>query len=600
MTTPIPHWDLTNVYPAIESAEFEAAFANFKSQIDDLEKYFAEKVSKTDASTPVNELAATVGGAIERFNALLELSGTIRAYISSFVTTNSRDTLAMKKMSEYQIVGVRAQNLGMQFQAWIGKLAPMLDEIIGANESAKAHTFALQEAARQSKYMMSETEEALAAELNLSGATGWEKLQDTVTSQTTVDFELDGKAQKLPLPALINLHSHPDESVRRRAYEAEMAACQSLEEPLAAAMNGIKGTVNTLNKRRGRADALHSAIDMARIDRPTLEAMLSAMEDSFQVFRRYFKAKAKRLGKERLAWWDIFAPVGATNKQYTWDEAREFILTHFGKFSPDLAAFAQRAFDSHWIDAEQRDGKQGGAFCMDVPGVKETRVLCNFDGTLDQVSTVAHELGHAFHAECAFKAGKTMLQQDTPMTLAETASIMCETIVMQAVMAQISDPQEELAMLEAILTGDSQTIVDIYSRYLFEKEIFERREKSDLSPDEFSEIMERAQKATYGDGLDERYLMKYMWTWKPHYYSAGLSFYNFPYAFGLLFGTGLYAIYQQRGAAFIPDYVNLLASTGEACAADLAARFGINIREKKFWADSLAIIAKKIDRYCAL
>jgi oligoendopeptidase F len=237
---------------------------------------------------------------------------------------------------------------------------------------------------------------------------------------------------------------------------------------------------------------------------------------------------------------------------------------------------------------------------MGVPGVKESRVLCNFDGSLDQVSTIAHELGHAFHNQCAYQAGKTELQQDTPMTLAETASIMCETIVMEAVLAQTTDPQEELAVLETRLIGDAQVIVDIYSRYLFEKEVFERRAEAELSADELCEIMERAQKATYGDGLDENHLHKYMWTWKPHYYFAGLSFYNFPYSFGLLFGTGLYAIYQQRGEAFVEDYQNLLASTGEAPAADLAARFGIDIRSRKFWEDSLGVIARKIDRYCEI
>ncbi|MEW6404869.1 MAG: M3 family metallopeptidase, partial [Chloroflexota bacterium] len=227
-------------------------------------------------------------------------------------------------------------------------------------------------------------------------------------------------------------------------------------------------------------------------------------------------------------------------------------------------------------------------------------VLANYDGSFDSVSTLAHELGHAYHNFCAYEAGKTEIQQFTPMTLAETASIMCETIVTEAVLQQTTDKDEILATLEAQLNNASQVVVDIYSRYLFEKEIFERREKAELSSDEFSEIMERAQKATYGDGLDEKCLQKFMWTWKPHYYSPGLSFYNFPYTFGLLFATGLYAIYQQRGAAFVPDYRNLLASTGEASAADLAARFGIDIRKRKFWDDSLAIIARRVDRYCEI
>ncbi len=592
-----PRWDLSNVYPSLESKEYEDAFLSMKNQIESLETFFKEKVSSTSARTPVAELGTLVGEAIERFNTLSELTGTLRAFIMSFVTTDSHNTLAAKKMSEFQMTAVRLQMLGNQFQAWVGKLAPVLEQVIESNATAREHAFALREMAEQSKYLMSDVEETLAAELGLSGTNAWSKLQGTVTSQLTVDFELDGKTQKLPMPALINLHSHPDEAIRKRAYEAELEAWKSVREPLAASLNSVKGWANTLNKKRGRTDALHQAIDMARIDRPTLEAMLGAMEASFPTFRKYFAAKARRMGKEQLAWWDIFAPAGKSEKTYTFDDARDFIVANFGKFSPELADFARHAFDNRWIDAEQREGKRGGAFCMGVPLVKESRVLCNFDGSLDQVSTIAHELGHAFHNYCAYQAGKTEMQQETPMTLAETASIMCETIIMQAILAETKDPQAELAILETQLIGDAQVIVDIYSRFLFEKEVFERREKSELSPDELCEIMERAQKATYGDLAAYH---PYMWTWKPHYYYGGLPFYNFPYAFGLLFGIGLYAIYRQRGADFVPDYKSLLASTGEAPAADLAARFGIDIRSRKFWEDSLGVIAKRIERYCEL
>jgi oligoendopeptidase F len=234
---------------------------------------------------------------------------------------------------------------------------------------------------------------------------------------------------------------------------------------------------------------------------------------------------------------------------------------------------------------------------MDIPGTGESRILCNFDGSLDQVSTIAHELGHGFHNDCMEKAGRTQLQQRTPMTMAETASIMCETIISNASLKQVKSKEEELAILEGMLNGDSQVIVDIYSRYLFEKEVFERRAKSELSAEELCEIMERAQKATYGDGLDENFLHQYMWTWKPHYYSAQLSFYNFPYAFGLLFGTGLYAIYQERGDSFIPEYTDLLSSTGLGSAADLAQRFGIDIRNKSFWEGSLKVVEQRVNRY---
>ena len=600
MTTSAPRWDMSNVYPSLESPEFKTAVEDYKKQVASLEKFFRNKLGRSGAKSKTKELAPLVGQAIDRINKIQTLASTIVPYIYAFVTTDSRDKTAMRIMSEFEQASLPMRKLSVQFEAWVGQIAPKLDKVIQANKSAAAHAFMLKEAAEQSKYLMSDAEEGLAAEMTLSGGNAFEKLQGTVTSQLSVDFELDGKVQKLPMPALINLRSHPDEAVRHRAYDAENMAWESVKETLAACLNGVKGEANTLNKRRGREDAIHSALDAARIDRKTLRAMLGAMEDSFPMFRKYFKAKAQKLGKEKLAWWDVFAPVGKADKVYSFKDASGFILDNFGKFSPDLSAFAQRAFDHHWIDAEQRDGKRGGGFCMGVSGVKESRILVNFDGSFDQVSTVAHELGHGFHNNCAFEANKTELQQLTPMTLAETASTMCETIVTEALLASTKDPREELAVLEAQIQGAAQIVVDIYSRYLFEKEVFERRAEAELSADDFNEIMERAQKATYGDGLDERYLQKFMWTWKPHYYSAGLSFYNFPYAFGLLFATGLYAIYKQRGSAFVEDYKNLLAATGEASAADLAARFGINIRTRKFWEDSLAIIGKHIERYCEL
>jgi pepF/M3 family oligoendopeptidase len=371
-----------------------------------------------------------------------------------------------------------------------------------------------------------------------------------------------------------------------------------VREPLAACLNGVKGAVQTLNVRRGRTDALHEALDQARIERETLEAMFAAMRSSFPAFRRYFRGKARLLGKQSLAWWDLFAPVTLSERRYDFEEARSFILDQFATFSDRLAAFAERAFQDRWIDAEPRDGKRGGAFCMGLPGVEESRVLCNFDGSLDQVLTLAHELGHAYHNECL--AGKTMLQRRTPMTLAETASIFNETIVTDALLARATGVEEKQAILENFLAGAAQVIVDIYSRYLFEQEVFERRAGAELSADDLCDAMLRAQAETYAEGLDTRYLHPYMWAWKPHYYRPNLSFYNFPYAFGLLFGLGLYSLYQQQGAAFLTKYDQLLRETGEASPAELAARFGMDINRQVFWEGSLSIVEERIEQYLAL
>ncbi len=594
MSIDSPRWNLSNVYPGLQSAEFTAAMAHYAEQVAALERLLDERSDELGPGAEPAACASLLGEIVRQFNALYEQAGTLGPYIHSFVSTDSHNTLARRLDSEMELVNVRLKQLGTRLRSLMGGLAPVLDTLPPLDETVASHEFALREMADQSKYLMPDALEGLAAELSLSSTNLWSNLQGVITSQLTADFELGGEVRKLPLPALINLHSHPSEDVRRRAYEAEIALLTSVREPLAACMNGIKGTTNTLNRRRGRSDALHGPVDDSRIDRETLDAMLGAMADSFPVFRKYWRRKAQRLGK------DLWAPAGETKKAYTFGEARGFILKNFGDFSPHLENLARRAFDGAWIDAEQREGKRGGAFCMGVWAPRESRVLCNFDGSLDQVSTLAHELGHAFHNECHYAAGKTPLQSDTPMVLAETASIMCETVVMQAVLAETTDPEEQLNILETSLIGDAQVIVDIHSRYLFEKEVFERREGGELSADDLCDIMQRAQAATYGDGLDERYLHPYMWTWKPHYYRSELSFYNFPYAFGLLFGTGLYAIYQQRGDAFVPDYTDLLASTGEGRAADLAARFGIDIRGRKFWEDSLGVIGEKVDRYCQL
>lgn len=598
----VPRWDLSNVYPGLDSMQFEAAVEDAKAQLDEIDTYQkTHRVEKRDdgpAQGNIDDLERVLSDLVDKMNPVRRLYGTLNAYVASFTSTDSFNQEARRIESELELLGVRLRKQEVDFRAWVGGMGAQLPELVAKAGTLADHEFYLKEVHTQSQYLMSPAEESLAADLTLSGANAWTKFQNTTTSQLSIDFVLDGKKKKLPMPALINLRTHPDEETRRRAYQAEMEAWEKSKEAYAAALNGVKGEVNTLDKRRGRTDALHASVDIARIDRQTLDALMGAMRDSFPIFRRYFLSKAKKLGKKQLPWWDVFAPMGETDRVYTFEEARDFILEQFATFSDDLHGLAKRAFDNRWIDAEMREGKSGGAFCMEVPGVDESRILANFNGSADQVSTLAHELGHAYHNECL--VGKTYLQAITPMTLAETASIMCETIVTEASLKLAKSKAEQLAILEQNIQGAAQVVVDITSRFIFEKEIFERRAKAELSADDFCAIMEDAQKQTYGEGLDPQYLHKYMWTWKPHYYFSGFSFYNYPYAFGLLFGTGLYAIYQQRGKDFVKDYRNLLASTGLGDAATLAARFDINIREKKFWEDSLKVIGERVDQYVKL
>lgn len=596
-----PRWNLDNIYASVEDPRLASDMEWCQTQTSRLEAHFQTALKPLTQQNALPEiLNPLLNQLVDDLNALILKSATIDAFLYGLITTNSFDKQAEQMLSRFEIARVPFQNLLVRLRAWFGRLGTALPAALKAPGSAREHAFILLEEAEQSRYQMSEPEELLANEMTLSGGSAWEKLQGTLTSQKTVRFELDGKVEELPMPALINLRSHPSAEVRERAYLAEQNVWEELKEPLAACLNGVKGETITLDSHRGRQDGLHASLDMARIDRATLDAMLSAIRGALPAFRRYFQAKARLLGMEKLPWWSLLAPLGESSATYSFEAARDLILTHFGSFSAELEGFARTAFEQRWIDAEQRPGKRGGAYCMEIPALKESRVMCNFDGSLDQVMTVAHELGHGFHNYCAFKANKTPLQTRTPMTLAETASIMCETIVFNAILASVRGTQDELPILESNLSGCGEVIVDILSRFLFEQEIFRRRAQAVLSADEISEIMLEAQRQSYGDGLNENILHKYMWTWKPHYYSPFLAFYNYPYAFGQLFATGLYAIYQERGQAFVPDYVELLASTGEASAADLAARFGINIRDQAFWASSLRVITDRIERYIQL
>jgi pepF/M3 family oligoendopeptidase len=387
------------------------------------------------------------------------------------------------------------------------------------------------------------------------------------------------------------LATHPDGLRRRSAYEGELAAWGSAAVPLAAALNGAKGALAVLNKRRDYADDLEPALRFNNVDRDTLDAMTDAVVASLPSFRSYLRTKARVLGHDGgLPWWDLFAPLGAAG-EVAWPRATELVRAAFGSYSPQLAALAERAFSESWVDAEIRDGKRGGAYCMGV-GDGVSRVMMNFDGSHDSVSTLAHELGHAYHNVAL--ADRTPIQRATPMALAETASIFCETLLFETALAHTTDATERLALLDTYLVGATQVVVDIHSRFLFESELCRRRQRTALSVSELCATMLDAQERAYGDGLHPDHRHSYMWAVKPHYFTP---FYNWPYTFGMLFGIGLYARYLDDPERFRDGYDSLLSTTGMADAAALTAQFGVDVHDGAFWAASLDVVRGHIDEH---
>ncbi len=575
------NWNPAQIFPSLDSSEFKAEFERAVSDLKALERDFPVLTAQGA------DLTRALETLIERINALLEQQRLLVGYLNLFITTDSRNDAAQAQLSELETRMLPLSMLFTRFAAWVGTLD--LTQALEGSEIVRSHRFFLEKTQLEARYLMSEAEEDLATALSLSGGSAWSKLHSNLTSQLLVAVN----GEKLPMAEVRNLARDEDEAVRKSAYEAELSAWKGVEVTLAAALNGIKGERGVINARRGFSEGLGPALTMNNMDRETLEAMIGAVEDSLPDFRRYFKAKARLLGKRELPWSDLFAPLGQSKTQYDYPLACEFVIEQFGKFSSRMADFAARAVNDGWMDVYPKEGKVGGAFCMELRG-DESRILLNHDSSLDSVMTLAHELGHAYHN--LNLTLRTPLQQQIPMTLAETASTFCEAILSNAALEQ-AEGAERLYILETQLQGHAQIVVDILSRYYFEKAVFERRTERDLSPDEFSQLMLECQQRSYGDGLDAQSLHPYMWAVKGHYYMSGLSFYNFPYTFGALFSLGLYAEYLREPELFRAKYDDLLSNTGLEDAEPLAARFGIVIRSKAFWKQSLDVIVSSIDEY---
>jgi pepF/M3 family oligoendopeptidase len=591
----LPHWDMTVVYPELASKEFEEGFDSALNEIDGLVELFDKHGIEKREDVSLNDVTLEAFEAVvNRYNAVLEGIQTTNAYIMSFITTNSLNTVAQARWSSMQAKQVQLKLLATRFSAWIGSLD--VEGLIERSQIAKDHAYMLRKAKVQSEHLMSPVEEELAAELGLTGGSAWEKLYGNYSSQIMVPIELEGEKKNLPMTMIRNLAMNPDREVRERAFVAENKAWKQAAVPIAAAINSIKGVVNLLGSRRNWESSLDAALFNSNIDKQTLDAMMEAAWESFPDFRRYLRAKAEVLGVPALAWFDLFAPVGGEGRTWAYTEAREFIVEHFDSYSPGLSGLAQRAFNENWIDAEPRDGKRGGAFCMRLRG-DESRILANYVPSFDGMSTLAHELGHAYHN--VNLARRKFLQRSTPMTLAETASIFCQTIIKDAAI-EASGPNDQFMILEGWLQDACQVVVDITSRFIFEQGVFDQRVERELSIDELNELMLGAQKETYADGLDNEQLHPYMWAVKPHYYSTGLSFYNYPYMFGLLFGLGLYAQYLDDPEGFKTGYDGLLSSTGLESAGELAAGFGIDVRKSDFWRSSLDVLRTDIEKFESL
>lgn len=523
--------------------------------------------------------------------------GRLSSFSRLTLSANAKNSEAKKASVVLKQKETLTKNVQVVFIKWLGKLEN-IDEIINASEELKNHEFIIKELDSKNDYMLSEEVEVALSKMALTGSSSWENLRNTLTSNHMVPITIDGKEEILSINKVKNMQFSSDKTLRKIASEAERKSNKVIEEGVASALNGIKGEVITVCDMKGYKSPLSKTLIDARMDEETLNSMLEAMKESLNDFQKYFRKKAQLLGhKDKLPYYDIMAPISTSEKEYTYEETRDFIVKHFSSFSKDMGAMAERAFNDRWIDSEVRDGKRGGAFCSNLHVIKQSRILCSFSGSFKNVCTLAHELGHAYHG--MILGAEDILNTKYPMPLAETASIFSETMVRNAALKD-ADKEEALGILGAELVNCASVIVDIYARFLFEKEVFERRKNGDLSVDEIKEIMVCAEKEAYGEAIDETTLDPYAWIHKPHYYFTERNFYNFPYAFGLLFAKGLYSQYLKEGDAFVEKYNKILSLTGKANIYDVTKFAGIDVHDINFWRSSLDIIRKDIEKFCQL
>ena len=577
-------WNLDPIYKGFEDPAFEADMNTLKEKLAEISA-FAEELERLEPMEGLHRGVALQ----EQFSHLVN---KLAGYASLRQAANTKDSEAGSRMG--QVMGLYSGVAGpfAAFKEWVCKLPDMM-ELVDADENLKDYHFFFENMLKSGKYLLPGVGETVMAKMSLSGGDAWSEMQQYLTSTVPVSY----RGTTTNLSSIRNLAYDPDPQVRKDAYEAELACYERIKDPVAYALNSIKLETITDCQLRGYESPLARTLEHSDLQRATLDAMLEAMDEYAPKFWQYLKAKAKALGHENgLPWYDLFAPMGKTSTKFTAEAARNYLVEQFSGFDRELADMVAEAFDNAWIDFYPRDGKSGGAFCADVAHLKQSRILTNFDGMFGDVVTLAHELGHAFHNQCIFS--HRPLNHGYSMPLAETASTFNECVVMASAIKNAANKDEKLALIESQLQDVTQIICDIYSRFRFEKSVFDNREQMFMNADALCEQMLEAQKASYGNGLDHNCLHPYMWICKSHYY--GPTYYNFPYAFGGLFARGLYAQYEKEGAAFVPKYKKLLWTTSVATAEDVAKVADIDLTDKNFWRSALQIVADQIDLLCQL
>ncbi len=577
-------WDLTSYFPEFNGPAMLQFKAALQKDIVSLREAAASLSSLNEASAPDWEKILTSGEDLTR------RMSHFGSYISCLASSDARNEAYLRE--EAELARLRAEFVKIRVH-YLRSFKEATDDVFAAFLKRPALAGAenyLRRLREESRRAMTTDQEILATDLGVDGFQSWGRLYDRVSAKLEFDMVFpDGRRERLPMSQRRSLLDHPDRRVRQTAFVAGNEAWQRVEDIAAAALNAIAGTRLTLNRHRGIGHFLEIALFQSAISRKTLDAMLEALHANLETPRRILRLKAKLMKRPGVAWFDLGAPLDLPDmEKISWEKAIEVVEQSFRRAYPALGDFFERqVIGKNWVDWEPRAGKRPGGFCTGSMLSKESRIFMTYNASLGDVLTLAHESGHAFHG---YKmADMRPYGRSYPMTLAETASTFGEQVLMNGL---LDDPTISEAQKAVILDVDAGHgaiyLLDIPVRYEFEKSLYEERQNGELSVSRLRQLMTETQRRVLGDVLEPGGEDPYFWASKLHFYITGLTFYNFPYTFGYLLSRGLYAMFRQEGAAFLPKYEQLLRLAGSDTAENVVKRaVHRDLEATEFWAEAI-------------
>ena len=587
-----PTWDLTSYFSEFNGPDMLRFKEALRRDIASLRERAAMLPELTDAS------AAAWEDILIRGEDLTRRMSHLSSYISCLASSDARNEDFLKEEAALALLRAEFAKVRIEYlRAFKGATdAPFARFLARPSFSGAEHYLTrLREEARRA---MNAEKEILATDLGVDGIQSWGRLYDRVSAK--LEFEMtfpDGRRERLPMSQRRSLMEHPDRRIRRAAFEAGNEAWRSVEDTAAAALNAIAGTRLTLNRHRCVDHFLDIALFQSAVSRKTLDAMFTALFAGLEIPRRILRLKAKRMGRSAVAWFDLGAPLNLPGQEkLSWEKARSLVGESFQRAYPALGDFFERyVLAKNWIDWTPRAGKRPGGFCTSSMLNKESRIFMTYNESLGDVLTLAHESGHAFHGH---QMGEVRpYARGYPMTLAETASTFGEQVFMNGLLDDPAISDAEKAMILDIDAGHGAIyLLDIPVRYEFEKTFYEERQNGELSVSRLKQLMSETQRRVLGEVLEPGGEDPYFWASKLHFYITGLTFYNFPYTFGYLLSRGLYAMFKEEGASFLPKYEKLLQLAGSDTSENVVKRaLDRDIEASEFWTAAIQSLEQPLN-----